>query len=167
MVGRHLLPMKELVELLTGLGARDVKTYLQSGNAVFRHREKDAARLAARISAAIRKQYGFEVRVLLLEAEEFERIIANNPFPEGVSQPELCIIFLSKIPDHPDLDALESVKKKSERFALHGRVFYLHATEGTYQSKLAQRIERSLGVSVTGRAWSTIEKVMTMVKEME
>ena len=46
MVGRHRLPMKELVALLEGLNARDVKTYRQSGNAVFRHRGKDAARLA-------------------------------------------------------------------------------------------------------------------------
>ncbi|MHC4620867.1 MAG: DUF1697 domain-containing protein, partial [Planctomycetota bacterium] len=57
MVGRHLLPMTELVALLEGLGARDVKTYHQSGNAVFRHRVKDAAKLAGRISAAIGKEY--------------------------------------------------------------------------------------------------------------
>jgi len=167
MVGRHLLPMKELVQLLAGLGAHDVRTYHQSGNAVFRHREKDAVKLAARISTAIRKQYGFEVWILLLEVEEFKRIMADNPFPEVVSQPELYVIFLNEIPERPDMYALEAVRKKSERFALRGRVFYMHAPEGTYRSKLAQRIERSLGVSVTGRAWSTIEKVMGMVNEME
>jgi uncharacterized protein (DUF1697 family) len=166
MVGRHLLPMKDLVVLLEGLGARDVKTYHQSGNAVFRHRGKDAAKLAAGISAAIRKQYGFEPRILLLEVEEFERIMADNPFPEGVSEPELCVIFLSDVPVHPDLDALEAVRKESERFALRDKVFYMHAPEGTYLSKLAGRIEQSLGVSVTGRAWSTVEKIMAMVKEM-
>lgn len=166
MVGKHLLPMKELVVILEGLGARDVKTYHQSGNAVFRHRGKDASMLAARIGAAIKKQYGFEPRVLLLEVEEFVRIMADNPFPEGVSEPELCVVLLSDVPEHPNLDELEAVKKESERFALRGKVFYMHAPEGTYRSKLAGRIERSLGVSVTGRAWSTIEKVMAMVKEM-
>lgn len=166
MVGKHLLPMKELVVLLEGLGAHDVKTYRQSGNVLFRHKGKDAAKLVARIGVAIKNQYGFESRVLLLEEEEFARIMADNPFPEGVSEPELCIFFLTDVPEHPNLDALEAVKKESERFALHGKVFYMHAPEGTYRSKLAGRIERSLGVPVTGRSWSTIEKVMAMVKEM-
>jgi uncharacterized protein (DUF1697 family) len=166
MIGRHMLPMKELVKLLEGLGAFDVKTYHQSGNAVFRHREKNVAGLAARIGSAIRDQYGFEPQVLLLDVEEFVRIIADNPFPEGVSEPELCVVFLSEVPKHPDLDSLEAVRKESERFELRGRVFYMHAREGTYRSKMAGRIERSLGVSGTGRSWSTIEKVMTMVKEM-
>jgi uncharacterized protein (DUF1697 family) len=167
MVGKHLLPMKELVVLLEELGARDVKTYHQSGNAVFRHRGKDAARIAARIGAAIGKQYGFEPRVLLLEVEEFARIMADNPFPEGESEPSLlCVVFLTGVPEHPNLDALEAVRKDSERFALRGRVFYMHAPEGLYRSKLAGRIERSLGVSVTGRAWSTLVKVMAMAREI-
>ena len=159
--------MKELVVLLEGLGASVVKTYHQSGNAVFRHHEDNAAKLGTVIGKAIERKYGFEPRVLLMEVEEFARIIADNPFPEGVSEPELCVIFLSTVPEHPNLEELETVKKESERFALRGKVFYLHAPEGAYRSKLAGRIERSLGVSVTSRTWSTIEKVMEMVKEME
>jgi uncharacterized protein (DUF1697 family) len=167
MVGRHLLPMKELVALLEGLGARDVKTYHQSGNAVFRHRGKDAAKLAGRISAAIGKEYGFEPLVILLEAEQLARIIADNPFPEGESEPGLLAVgFLAAVPEQPDLEALEAVRKKSERFALCGEAFYFHAPEGFYRSKLGGRIERSLGVAVTGRAWSSVLKVMAMAKAM-
>ena len=167
MVGKHLLPMKELVVLLEELGARDVKTYHQSGNAVFRHRGKDAAKLAGRISAAIGKEYGFEPLVILLEAEQLARIIADNPFPEGESEPGLLAVgFLAAVPEQPDLEALEAVRKKSERFALRGEVFYFHAPEGFYRSKLAGRIERSLGVAVTGRAWSSVVKVMAMAKAM-
>jgi uncharacterized protein (DUF1697 family) len=86
--------------------------------------------------------------------------------PEGVSEPELCVTFLGAVPGHPDLNALEAVWKDSERFELRGKAFYMHAPEGMYRSKLAGRIERSLGVPVTSRTWSTIEKVMAMLKEM-
>ena len=55
MVGKRRLRMQELVLLLEELGARDVKTFGTSGNAAFRHRGKNAARLAGRISAAIGK----------------------------------------------------------------------------------------------------------------
>ncbi len=33
--GKNTLPMRELVAVLEDLGARNVKTYIQSGNAVF------------------------------------------------------------------------------------------------------------------------------------
>ena len=63
MVGKHIMPMKELVVLLEGLGARDVRTYHQSGNAVFRHKQQSVAKLAGRIQSAVRKQYRFEAWV--------------------------------------------------------------------------------------------------------
>lgn len=40
--GNNVLPMKELVAVLEDLGARDIRTYVQSGNAVFRSEETDA-----------------------------------------------------------------------------------------------------------------------------
>ena len=168
MVGRHKLPMKELVALLEGLGARDVKTYRGSGNAVFRHRGKNTARLAGRISAAVGKEYGFEPIVMLLETEQLARIIADNPFPEGESEPgSLVVGFLTAVPEQPDWEALEEVRRKSERFALRGDVFYFYAPEGFHKSKIGAWLKRSLrGVDGTGRTWSSVVKVMEMAKEM-
>lgn len=163
MIGRHRVPMKELVLLLEGLGAHEVKTYHQSGNAVFRYEGKDAVWLSARIGASIRDQYGFEPRVIMLEKVELERIIANNPYPEAVSEPELCVFFLSDVPDHPDLGAMEVVKIEEERFELCHKVLYLHTPEGTYRSKVAGRVERSLGVPATARTWRTVERIAEMV----
>ena len=168
MVGRHKLPMKELVALLVGLGARDVKTYRGSGNAVFRHRGKDAARLVGRISAAVGKEYEFEPLVMLLETEKLARIIADNPFPEAESEPgSLVVGFLTAVPEQPDWEAFEKVRRKSERFALRGDVFYFYAPEGFHLSKLGPWLKQSFrGVDGTGRTWSTVVKVMAMAKEI-
>ena len=89
MVGKQKLPMKEFRAMLEELNARDVRTYRGSGNAVFRHRAKNTARLAKRISTAIGKKYGFEPLVMLLETEQLARIIADNPFPEAEAEPEV------------------------------------------------------------------------------
>jgi uncharacterized protein (DUF1697 family) len=168
MVGRHLLPMKELVALLEGLNARDVKTYRQSGNAVFRHRGKDAARLAKRISTAVGKAYEFEPLVILLEPEKLARIIADNPFPEAEAEPGALVVgFLPAVPEQPDWEAFEEVRRKSERFALRGDVFYFHAPEGFHLSKLGPWFKRSFrDVDGTGRTWSSVVKVMAMAKAM-
>jgi hypothetical protein len=53
--GNNKLPMKELSALLTGMGLRDVQTYIQSGNVVFRCDPKSKAALAAKISSAIER----------------------------------------------------------------------------------------------------------------
>jgi uncharacterized protein (DUF1697 family) len=162
--GRNSLPMKVLVSLLEALGARSVKTYIQSGNAVFQHAEKDPLRLAHRISAEIERRCGFEPHVLLWGAEQMEKAIAENPFPEAESEPKsLHLGFLASAPAAPDLKALESLKKGSERFLLKDNVFYLHAPEGVGRSKLAANAEKLLGVAMTDRNWRTVCKINEML----
>jgi uncharacterized protein (DUF1697 family) len=164
--GNNVLPMKELVALLENIGSQNVKTYIQSGNAVFQNEEENALLLSNRISAAIKKSHGFEPQIVLLELEKIERAVGSNPFPEAESEPKtLHVHFLSSIPKNPDLDALESIKSGRERFALKDGVFYLHAPDGIGRSKLASNAEKLLGVSMTGRNWRTVCKVMAMAKQ--
>ena len=163
--GSNILPMNELVTVLEKIGARNVKTYIQSGNAVFQSEETNASLLSTKISAAIEKSHGFEPRVLLLELEELEKAVESNPFPEAESEPRaLHLYFLETIPENPDFDTLASIKSNRERFALEDGVFYLHAPEGIGRSKLAAKAEKLLGVSATARNWRTVCKIMEMAK---
>jgi uncharacterized protein (DUF1697 family) len=161
--GNNSLPMKDLVAALESVGARDVATYIQSGNAVFRSEEQDAALLAEGIRAAIGERHGFEPRVLVLGSEELEEAVGSNPFPEAESEPKtLHLYFLAVSPERPDLDALEGIKGDRERFVLSDGVFYLHAPDGIGRSKLAANAEKLLGVPATARNWRTVRKVMEM-----
>jgi len=164
--GTNVLPMKDLVALLEDIGSQNVKTYIQSGNAVFQNKEENASLLSNKIRAAIKESHGFEPQVLLLAPEEMERAIESNPFPEAESEPKtLHLHFLASMPKNPDLGALESIKSDRERFALKDRVFYLHAPDGMGRSKLAANTEKLLGVAITSRNWRTVCKVMTMLKQ--
>lgn len=165
--GKNTLSMKELVTLLTDLGNRKVKTYIQSGNAVFASKDHDASRMANKISGEIQKRQGFKPEVLLLGIEEFKKAISNNPFPEALDDPKaLHLSFLASIPKNPDLKTLESLRKKSERFQLIDRVFYLYAPEGIGRSKLAANAERLLRISATDRNWRTVWHIMEMAKAL-
>ncbi len=164
--GNNVLPMKDLVALLENIGSQNVKTYIQSGNAVFQNKEENASLLSNRIRAAIKKSHGFEPQVLLLKPEEIERAVESNPFPEAESEPKtLHVHFLASMPKNADLGALESIKSDRERFALKDGVFYLHAPDGIGRSKLAANTEKLLGVAITGRNWRTVCKVMAMAKQ--
>jgi uncharacterized protein (DUF1697 family) len=164
-LGNNSLPMKELAAILEKLGAKDVRTYIQSGNAVFRMNDKNISDLSERIAKEIGKHRGFEPEVLILEPKSLGKIIKANPFPEGEKNPgRLHVGFLKSIPKNPDLGKMESLRKKTERFHLNAKAFYLYAPEGIGRSKLAASAEKLIGVPKTDRNWRTVCKIMDMSK---
>ncbi len=162
--GNHLLPMKDLVGILEGIGCEKVRTYIQSGNAVFRARKNTPGKIAEAISANILKSHGFKPNVLLLGVPELEEAVKNNPYKTADGK-ALHFFFLVSRPAKPDLDGLEAVKSKSEAFRLGKQVFYLYTPDGIGRSRLATRVEKSLGVPVTARNWNTVRKLVEIAKE--
>ncbi|MBE2240742.1 MAG: DUF1697 domain-containing protein [Caldilineaceae bacterium] len=164
--GKTTLPMKALAALLEALGAKQVKTYIQSGNVVLQHEAVDTAALAEQIAGVIAQEYSFAPHVLVLERAAFRQAMARNPFPEAVAEPAtLHLGFLGALPPQPDLAKLEHLRAASERFALIDRVFYLHAPEGVGRSKLAAGAEKALGAPMTDRNWRTVEKIWALAGE--
>ncbi len=157
--------MKDLVSLLEGLGAKKVKTYIQSGNVILKS-TNDPSRLSEQISQAIQQRFGFTPLVLILSRVEFENAISENPFPEAVFNPSsLHLGFLARPTEKPNLEGLEKLKHESEKYHLTDRVFYLYAPEGVGRSKLAANCEKLLGVPMTDRNWKTVCKIQTLIEE--
>lgn len=97
--GNNSLPMKELVAILEGTGAGKVKTYIQSGNAVFQSAEKNPSQLSKKLAAEIKKRHGFDPHILILGLEAIKKAIAENPFPEVEADPSsLRLGFLASRP---------------------------------------------------------------------
>ncbi len=165
--GNTILPMRDLVRVLEGLGLENVKTYIQSGNVVFQSAQANAVELSRKITAAIEKSCRIAPQVLLLGIKELQAAIAANPFRRGEREPEsLHLFFLDSVPRQPDLETLESIKTESEQFKLIQRVFYLYAPDGIGRSKLAAKVEKALGVTVTARNWRTVNEVMSIAREL-
>jgi uncharacterized protein (DUF1697 family) len=164
--GNNSLPMKELVAILEDTGARKIKTYIQSGNAVFKSEEKIPSQLSKKLAAEIKKRQGFEPYIHIIEFEELIKAIEENPFPETENDPSsLHFGFLASKPKSPNLEKLSSLKKDNERFHLSDAVFYLHAPDGVGRSKLAASAEKLIGVPMTDRNWRTVCKVREMAEE--
>jgi uncharacterized protein (DUF1697 family) len=168
--GNNKLPMKELAALLETLGLSDVKTYIQSGNVVFRGPKGPAAKLAATIASAIEDTFDFRPGVIALTKEDFAKAVARNPFPEaeGVQDGKtLHLFFLGEVPKKVDAAGLGAVKIPSERWSVIGAAFYLHAPDGFGNSKLAAKAERSLGVSATARNWRTVSELLKLANDVD
>jgi len=165
--GSNTLPMVELVEILSSFGGVNIKTSIQSGNAVFRHPDGEVPGLAEKISRAVEQRRGFKPQVLILTPEDLERAMAGNPFPQAVSDPSsMHLGFLAVKPEHVELDKLVSLKAESEQFQLTADIFYLFAPDGVGRSRLAAGVEKILGVPMTDRNWKTVCKIKELIIDL-
>ena len=161
--GNNKLPMRELVLLLEGLGLRNVKTYIQSGNIVFQSEQADPAQLSQAITGAIRQGHGFAPYTLILDSQALHAAMAANPFPEGEAEPKsLHLFFMDESPRAFDTGVLDRVKAANERYQLIDKVFYLHTPDGIGRSKLAEIAGKGWGVNITARNWRTVNEIMAL-----
>lgn len=167
--GKGTLPMKSLVSILEALGMTAVKTYIQSGNAVFRTRARSAGPLGAQITAAIQEAHGFSPHTLVLDLEAYEAALAANPYLDVAEADPKSVHFwfMDVNPAKPDLDSLEKLRTERESFTLKGQVFYLRAPDGIGRSKLAVKVEKALGVPATARNWRTVSTLRDMAQAAE
>lgn len=162
--GKNKLPMKDLVVVLEKLGLRGVETYIQSGNVVFESRPLKESTLESRIQDAIENEFGFGPDVCVRDADALNQAVAGNPFPKADADPTAVhLTFLAKVPKDVDTEALAALAGPKEKYVLDGRVFYLFAPDGYHKSKLATKLERTLGVSATSRNWRTVRKLQEMI----
>jgi uncharacterized protein (DUF1697 family) len=162
--GIRPLPMRELRVALEGIGLKDVRTYIQSGNVVFSS-ARSAARLAQEIERCIENNFGFHSRTFVLSVPELQRAAKGNPFPQADEKPQaLHLFFLAKPARAAQLDAMNEIKAKSEQFVLTNKVFYFYTPDGFGISKLAAKAGRLLGVDMTARNWRTVGKLLELAK---
>ncbi|MGB5629857.1 MAG: DUF1697 domain-containing protein [Woeseiaceae bacterium] len=166
--GRNSLPMKSLSQILGSAGCEQVKTYIQSGNVVFKGEVKSVARFSEEIGREIEKEHGFCPTVQLIGADELGQAIVSNPYPQATGEPQtLHLFFLERPPQEDRVSAAQAFLSETESFTVLGHLLYLHAPDGIGRSKFAGGIERVLRVKMTGRNWRTIGKLGELASSIE
>lgn len=160
--GSKKLPMAELRTLLTKLNFTDVQTYIQSGNAVFTSQEKDQEKLGSQISEAIKKQYDYDVPVLVKTIAQWKKAMANNPYVEEDISKQ-AITFLATIPEEVTIE----IDSKNDQFKVIDSEVYLYCPNGFGRSKLSNNLfERKFKTQATTRNWKTINKLLEMAEAL-
>jgi uncharacterized protein (DUF1697 family) len=162
--GHNRLPMADLRRELEKAGLGAVRTYLQSGNAVFAA-GGDAALHAEAVRKAAADASGAQADAVVLSAGEMRAVAEGNPFlPGGSGSPEsenvLYVTFLLHAGD-PELPSrfagLTLPAAAGEEAILAGRVVYLSLPHGYGRTKLNNAyFEKALGVPATTRNWRTV-----------
>jgi uncharacterized protein (DUF1697 family) len=170
-VGSHnRLKMDALRELCGSLALRDAQTYVQSGNVVFRTKERNLVALAGKMQAAIEKKFGFGPEVILRTAPEMRDVIARNPFAQmqDIEPGKLLVDFLAIDPGSEARKRVLAIKTDPEKLHAEGRELYLYFPNGAGRSKLSwPALEKLLKTPGTARNWNSVTKLLAMAEELE
>lgn len=162
--GRQKVPMADLRALLTRLGYTDVRTHLQSGNAVLTA-DGTAEQVAAAVEAAIARELGLAVRVVVRTAPELAAVIERNPLEVG-DPARFLVSFLSAAPDPGRFADIDTAAYAPEEFALGEREVYFSLPEGIQRAKLPDLVGRRLADrTATARNWNTVTRLLAMARE--
>lgn len=164
--GSRKVPMADLRTLMEGLGHSGVRSYLQSGQAVFTADHGDEESLAAELTGAIEKRFGFAVDVIVRDHAYLKDVADNCPFPAAeLEAKQLHVTYFSAPVDADRFAEIDQAAYLPEEFRLGDRALYLYVPDGLGRSKLAEHLSKprlNKGVIATSRNWNTVVKLVEM-----
>jgi uncharacterized protein (DUF1697 family) len=169
--GKNKVPMGELRGLLAELGFRNVRTYIQSGNAILQSGLK-AQTVARKIEKALPERFKLDtalIRVLVLSRAELEAAIGKRPkgFGDQPSTYHSDAIFLM------DVDAEEAMSAFSPRDGVDvvwpgiGLIYSQRLSAQRTRSRLGRVAASPFYKSMTIRSWQTTLALMDLVKAVD
>jgi len=170
-IGPHKrMKMERLRACCERLGFVDVKTYIQSGNVVFRAPKLSPAALSKKLGGGIVKEFGFSAEVISRSREEMKEIIDDNPFMKerGIDASKLHVAFLSESASAAALKKLQELTLAPDRTHSSAKEIYFYFPNGVSGSSLWKHpLDRVLSLPVTMRNWKTVTTLYRMAMEVE
>jgi uncharacterized protein (DUF1697 family) len=170
-LGAHnRVKMDELRAVYTSLGLRDVQTYVQSGNVIFKT-DKTGSALVRKIEDAIEGKFGFRCDVVTRTVAELRTVVARNPFASrrDIEPGKLLVTFLADKPAGGGGERFRRlVSNCAEEVRLDARELYIYFPNGAGRSKLQwHALAQALGTTGTARNWNSVTKMLEMAHKLE
>jgi len=166
-VGGVVLKMEDFKKVLEYIGCRNVKTYIQSGNAVFEHSESNKRKMEAEIAFELQIRVKVTTVAIVLGKEELRGIVEAHPLAYLGNEKNLYVTMLAHEPDREDIEALMGTMNDVDRHEVRHRAVYSYYGNGYGTSKRTNNfLEKMLKVSATTRNWATMKKIMEMCDEV-
>jgi uncharacterized protein (DUF1697 family) len=156
--GKNLIKMDALRIVMEKIGFQSVSTYIQSGNICFESNLEDTLEIAFTVKNEIERNFNLNVPVLVLNMEEFDKILMENPFvnQSNFDTKFVHVTFLESELDKNLIPHLHDKCSESEQLFCQGKAVYLYLPTGYGTTKLSNNfIEKKLKNLATTRNWNT------------
>ena len=164
--GQKQIKMSDLKSLFEKTGFQNVETYIQSGNVIFSSNEKSSEKLEQKISSAIKKTFGFDVKVIVVTPEVINQVLKINPFIKKKKDTDkLYVIFLSERPSKASIEKLAETDFSPEEFIIKRKLVYLFVPNGYGKAKLNNNyFENKLKLFGTTRNLKTLKALAELTE---
>lgn len=158
--GKTQLPTNALREKLAEAGFENVATYINSGNAIVRSR-LSREQVISSIAEICREHFDFGKAIFAPTLEEWDAVIANNPFAKAAAATPTLIhaALLDGRPKPEDIDRIRALAEQGEDLRIVAGVAYLYTPCGFGTSRMAEKFDKWIGVTNTARNWNTVLKL--------
>ncbi len=166
--GHKIIKMAALKNSFEGLGFENIRTYIQSGNIVFKSSKNGVKALQKIIHQMVLDDYGFDIPVIILTPQELKKTSTNNPFEKDDTKDpkKFYVVFLQEQPLQAHIEKLSEVDCRPEEFVIGHKIIYSYATNGAHKSKMGNNFfENKLKVKATSRNWRTVQKLLEMTRQ--
>ncbi|SNR72956.1 Uncharacterized conserved protein, DUF1697 family [Lutibacter agarilyticus] len=164
--GHNNIKMADLKQLFLNLGHLNVTTYIQSGNVIFNSKKTNIETLEKEIIDTVYKNFGYNIKVLVITKTELETIFNNNPFVKKntIDRSKLHVTLLSYKPNLNKIETINCLNSTTnDEFKIKDKSIYLNCPNGYGKTKLNNNFfEKKLNVSATTRNWKTITKLIEL-----
>lgn len=162
--GHHKVPMAELRKLLEKTGYAEIKTFLNSGNVVFKSQPADVVALEEKMAAQLEKTFGFPVPVRVRKSKTIKEIISADPFKEVDLTNDIrqYVTFLKQPPkekNKPDLPWISSDGTYKIISSTKTEIFSILDLSRGKTTDAMSILEKTFGNNITTRNWKTILKI--------
>ena len=167
--GKNMINMSSLKTSFEQLGFKDVSTYINSGNILFKSKETDARKLEKKIEQMLSQEYKLESKVVVKSYSEIANLIASLPKNwNGDKAYRFNVMFLRHAIDSEDiLNGLEPNQEIEEVVVYRpGALLWSSRLCDLNQTSMAKLSSKKPFQQVTVRNLNTTRKLYELMKKM-
>jgi len=163
--GQKIIRMETLRSVLTDADFTDVKTYIQSGNLVFKSNILDTKLLILTIENLIEKSFGFHTDVILRSFTDVEALVNSSSFTQirAYTEKKHYITFLKD--EYPESLNFPVFSKNKDVEIIHQDKMDFISVSTIYKGNYGfpnSFIEKLTGIPATTRNPNTLEKILKL-----
>jgi uncharacterized protein (DUF1697 family) len=165
--GKNSIKMEQLRQVFVDMGFSDVKTYIQSGNIIFRTSEGDKLKLTDSIEKQLQKNFSAEIKTLVLTADDWAETVENAPENFGTEPEKFRYDVWFILPPKMVSDVVSNVRlREGVDFLQAGKnvIYTSRLTSQMGKSYFSKIMQTQIYKNLTIRNWNTTTKLLELIK---
>jgi uncharacterized protein (DUF1697 family) len=166
--GNAKVEMPRLKALFAAQGCQNVSTYINTGNVIFQD-QRSWQQLVPLLEAELKKEFGFELRIVLRERHNIEEIVKAVPAAwTNDKQQKTDVLFMWPEIDKPDIKDKIVVNQKIERILfVPGAFVWNIGRENVTKGNGVKLVKTDLYKYLTVRNINTVRKIAELMNLLD